>query len=252
MHCQDKRCIARIWKNKHGKEGHGSRCKAKVKIGEFCGRHGKPSTRRVKCKEPKCPWFGKYHDFAWEHCGRYDEPPPLFFRNLNCFAKSIKDKNNLTLTNSNTNMLNFGLENHYVKNKITMSEFDEMVMKKVENKLSDNSIKIELTHDLTKESQIVIINVCEFNMDSDNIDILNQLGQKIGTAKKWEDRDIPDKFKSKDGIVLDPDTNEELYEFNIVDQELSTIPTKTYREYIYSEDFDLLQPSYEVEYIDDY
>ena len=78
-------CIARIWKSEptedypKGRPGYGSRCTKTANCGDFCKTHGKPSTKKTPCPDKKCAKFGEFHEFTWEHCGRYDEPCPKFF-----------------------------------------------------------------------------------------------------------------------------------------------------------------------------
>lgn len=64
---QIKKCIASQYHN------GGSRCEAKAKMGDFCGRHGKI----IKCVWKHCPKKGQDHP-AWEHNGRWDLPPPVY------------------------------------------------------------------------------------------------------------------------------------------------------------------------------
>ena len=78
-------CIARIWKSAptveypKGRPGYGSRCTKAATMGDFCKLHGKPSNKKNPCPDKKCVAYGEFHQFTWEHCGRYDEPCPTFF-----------------------------------------------------------------------------------------------------------------------------------------------------------------------------
>lgn len=84
---------------------------------------------------------------------------------------------------------------------------------------------------------------------TENNKLVNQLGQELGYYQDWEDDDIPDKHKSRDEVVVEPDSGGiELREYILTDERLSTIPVGIYREYEYNEYFDLLQYSREVLY----
>jgi hypothetical protein len=62
----------------------GERCTKPVKIGEFCGIHGKKVNKGIPCKWKHCHKLGQIHD-AWEHAGRWDKPPPVYPNDKNHF-----------------------------------------------------------------------------------------------------------------------------------------------------------------------
>ena len=69
-------CTARVWNH-----GYGARCSARSTQGsEFCLKH-------CQLKFPTlcqgCVNYFKenrYHDYVWQHLGRYNEPLPKFFK----------------------------------------------------------------------------------------------------------------------------------------------------------------------------
>jgi hypothetical protein len=76
------RCIARKWN-----DGLGAQCTNPTKIGEFCGLHGRTLSKKKPCATPECSHYDQVHTYNWEHLGRWDQPPPLFFKNDDCWAK---------------------------------------------------------------------------------------------------------------------------------------------------------------------
>lgn len=123
-----------------------------------------------------------------------------------------------------------------------LNDIEEEVVNKVNIQISHNYTKVIITDNLSKECQ-------EFYMKNQNNEFIlyNKNNQVLGEAKYWIDNNIPPSLKSKEGIVLDPDTNEELFEFIIFNTELSLLPKKIYREYTFIESHQDLQYSNEVD-----
>ena len=233
----DQICMARIWN-----QGYGERCNCKRHgDSDFCKKHGKRSTKSKKCDSIGCPWFGKWHGEVWECNGRIDEPPPPKFRNKACFIEKKKIyKDNENYSNKDR-MIDLGQQSTFSK-----SEYEDQICKNVDDLMFNEFEKVIITNDLTKDSMELSI---DDKTNDNKINLLNDLRQTIGYVQYWEDDDVPDTHKSKDGVVTDPHGGgEELLEFIITDKELSTIPVGTYREFIYNSDIDNLQPSYQVIY----
>ena len=103
-----------------------------------------------------------------------------------------------------------------------------------------NSITIE--DDISKIKQTFIIQ----EIDGEFL-LLNQLKKPIGSVDYWVDdsSEIPDKLKTDEGIVMDPDSCECLLEYKI-NKSKSVLPGTIYRKYRYNRSFEKLQLTNEI------
>lgn len=75
----DKQCTARIWNG-----GYGGRCsRSSVDGSEFCWTHGSLKFPRL-CRGCKVDHGeNRYHNYVWEHFGKWDDPLPKCMQDTN-------------------------------------------------------------------------------------------------------------------------------------------------------------------------
>ena len=144
--------------------------------------------------------------------------------------------------NSKCKMLNYTTRDKWKADEIEGVE--KKIIENVNNQLLLNSSIVTIQDNLSKESQ-------EFSMLKNidgEIELFNKNGQLVGKAQPWYNDEIPDHLKSKDGIIKDPYSGDDLLEWIIDNEKLSVLPKKVYREYSYLKNHQTLQETYEIDY----
>lgn len=122
------------------------------------------------------------------------------------------------------------------------SELEELVISNVNAK---SLFKVVLRDNETRHTQH--LHVVE---DDDKKILVNHKNNRVmGVYQKWVDPRVPEGYKNKDGIVVDPDSGGELLEFTLFDIPNGS-PARTYREYSYLPDHEELQETHEVEILE--
>jgi len=124
------------------------------------------------------------------------------------------------------------------------TDIEEQVLRKVDEEMLKRSTMVLIEDDLTKESQTFKMVKNQYG----EMDLLTINNQVIGLVRPWIDESIPQHLKSKEGVILDPHTGDELLEWIIINKTLTTLPLDVYREYKYLENHQSLQESYQVDY----
>ena len=125
---------------------------------------------------------------------------------------------------------------------ITQSELEDTIISNVHNR---SLFSVVLRDSVTRHTQR--LHVVE---DNDIRVLVNQKDHRVmGVYQKWDDPEVPESYKNKDGIVVDPDSGGELMEFTIFENENGS-PARTYREYSYLPEHQVLQETHEVEILE--
>ena len=103
---------------------------------------------------------------------------------------------------------------------------------------------VNIIDDLTKINQVFTI----INDIYGEIHLLSNNGEKVGYVRPWCDNSIPNELglTNKEGIVEDPNTKNELYEYIISNQKYSVLPKNIYREYRFLPNNQTLQQTNEI------
>ena len=125
-----------------------------------------------------------------------------------------------------------------------IDEVENKIIENVNKKLLLNSSTVAIQDNLSKESQ----EFCMIKNIDGEIELFNKNGQLVGKAQHWYNDEIPNHLKSKDGIIKDPYSGDDLLEWIIDNEKLSVLPKNVYREYIYLKNHEKLQQTYEVDY----
>ncbi len=169
---------------------------------------------------------------------------------LPIFQKTIKENKNLKkkgdlkiFTETNKQEMSEGLSNitEITKNadshNYSMAINEESIVKKI-----DSYQNVMATVTITDEETNYQYT---FSMVNDykggKIILINQKKQVCGLVEDWDDAEdvIPEDFKNKDNIVLNPEDNNELLSFRIIRN--TRLAKRVYREYQFLEDHDNLQ-----------
>ena len=131
------------------------------------------------------------------------------------------------------------------------AKIENIVEKK--NKINEQNYSLN-NYISKKDKQIINLIDKEFNYNSvivgelyqeDCFILYNDNFKKVGYMRYWidDDDEIPNEFKTKDNIVLDPENNQKITEIEITPQGslfLGILPN-VYREYEYDEDLEFFR-----------
>jgi hypothetical protein len=165
-------------------------------------------------------------------------PKTRIFRIPPSVSKSFKNVSHLKMEEAISYTMPSPLINSSVQ-----SELEDTIITNVDSR---SLLRVRLTDDLTRET--CILHLIE---DNHNQVLVNQKQRVIGVYRDWTESNVPEYWKNKDGIIVDPDNGGELMEFTLFpDKSNNSNNSRTYREYNYLADHDTLQQTHEVEILD--
>jgi len=277
---KNNRCSARIWDNINWNIN--KRCMNHVYENELCSKHFKKNNfgriNEMPDEKTMLIYYRKNDpnldkNIKLDNNYNYSEIYNLKLNfknkkriNIN-LGMSLKSVKNLEDIIYNVNILNEEKLYDILKDKLkkehnveylTIGEKEDL-MQKIENVVAKkNKINEQnyLSNNYTSKKDKQIINLIDkvFNYNSvivgelyqeDCYIIYNDNFKKVGFLRYWidDDDEIPNEFKTKDNIVLDPKNNQKITEIEITPQGslfLGILPN-VYREYEYDEDLEFFR-----------
>lgn len=169
---------------------------------------------------------------------------------LPIFQKTIKENKNLKnkgdlkiFTETNKQEMSEGLSNiaEITKKPDSYNEIttvnEESIVEKIDSYQNEMATVTITDEETNYQYKFSMVN----DYKSGQLLLINQKKQVCGLVEDWEDAEdvIPEDFKNKDNIVLNPEDNNELLSFRI--QRNTRLAKRVYREYQFLEDHDNLQ-----------
>ena len=277
---KNNRCSARIWDNINWDIN--KRCLNHIYENELCSKHFKKNNfgriNEMPDEKTMLIYYRKYNhnlDNELKLNNNYNFSK-IFNLKLNSKNKkkininlgmSLKSVKNLDDIIFNENILNKKKLYEILKDKLskehnvkhlsvaehnTLTEKIENIVEK-KNKINEQNYSLN-NYTSKKDKQIINLIDKEFNSNSvivgelyqeDCFILYNDNFKKVGYMRYWidDDDEIPNEFKTKDNIVLDPENNQKITEIEITPQGslfLGILPN-VYREYEYDEDLEFFR-----------
>tara|TARA_Y100000385_G_C13070775_1_gene628950 strand:+ start:516 stop:1475 length:960 start_codon:yes stop_codon:yes gene_type:complete len=277
---KNNRCSARIWDNVNWDIN--KRCLNHIYENELCSKHFKKNNfgriNEMPDEKTMLIYYRKYNhnlDNELKLNNNYNFSK-IFNLKLNSKNKkkininlgmSLKSVKNLDDIIFNENILNKKKLYEILKDKLsrehnvkhlslaehnTLTEKIENIVEK-KNKINEQNYSLN-NYTSKKDNQIINLIDKEFNYNSvivgelyqeDCFILYNDNFKKVGYMRYWidDDEEIPNEFKTKDNIVLDPQNNQKITEIDITPQGslfLGILPN-VYREYEYDEDLEFFR-----------
>lgn len=123
---------------------------------------------------------------------------------------------------------------------ITRDKLEDTIISNVDSRYL---FRVKLVDNITRETHI--LHLVE---DNNNRILVNKKHRVMGVYQNWTESHVPEYYKNKDGIIVDPDSGGELMEFTLFPGKEER--SRTYREYNYLPEHDALQKSWEVEILE--